>query len=187
AVFPESVIGSSKPAPVSILGPEHIAAPEKETIPTTTILERETPTATESMTLRPQFRNLPEQPAHLMNDTPDIRPDSRVTERAKGEPPVSRIAEASRPRIANPATRGRKAALKSHAAGQVPLSIIPADPVPARGVVGMQQAPAMPRADPAAADGRPKRTMRFPGFASAKGAGPWSREAHDLLETARPC
>jgi hypothetical protein len=186
-VSPESVIGSNKPAPVSIPDPEHIAAPEKETTPTTTMLKRESPTAVGSMTLRPQFRNFPEQPAHPMNDTPDIRPDSCVTEHAKGDPPIARTAETSRPRIANPATRGRKAALKSHAAGQVPLSIIPADPVPARVVVGMQQPPAMPRADPAAPSGRLKRTMRFPGFASAKGAGPWSREAHDLLESARPC
>jgi hypothetical protein len=190
AVSPESVIGSNKPAVASIPGPERIAAPEKETTPTTTTtsLERErSPAAVEGMTPRPQFRNLPEQPAHPMNDTSDIRPDSCVTERANGDPPVARTAEISRPRIANPATRGRKAALKSHAAGQVPLSIIPADPVPARVVVVVQQPPAMPRPDPAAAGGRPKRTMRFPGFASAKGAGPWSREAHDLLETPRPC
>jgi hypothetical protein len=34
--------------------------------------------------------------------------------------------------------------------------------------------------------GLPKIKMTFPGFVSAKGGGPWSREAHDLLETGRP-
>ncbi|KAK0633767.1 hypothetical protein B0T14DRAFT_81961 [Immersiella caudata] len=87
------------------------------------------------------------------------------------------------PRIVNPATRGRKAALKSHAAGQVPQSILPpTDPVPARLVA---------RSGPETRQGpsgneRPKRKMTFPGFMSAKGQGPWSREAHDLLDRGHP-
>lgn len=183
---PGSERGSNKTTLVSVPGPESIAAPEKETTPATARPNREKLPAVESMTLRSQLHNLLEQPEHPMNDSSDIGPDSCVTESAKDDPPVARTAEASRPRITNPATRGRKAALKSHAAGQVPLSIISADPVPVRVVVGVQPPRTMARPDPAASE-RPKRTMRFPGFASAKGAGPWSREAHDLLESARPC
>lgn len=98
----------------------------------------------------------------------------------------------TRPRIANPATRGRKAALKSHAAGQAPQPVLPA-PLPE---VLHHQRPHPPAAA-AAARGmvgavagvnheRPKRTMRFPGFVSVGGGGPWSREAFDLLEGGRP-
>jgi len=87
------------------------------------------------------------------------------------------------PRIVNPATRGRKAALKSHAAGQVPQSILPpAEPVPARLVA--RSVPET-RQDPSGNE-RPKRKMTFPGFVTIKGGGPWSREAHDLLERGRP-
>ncbi|KAK1758321.1 hypothetical protein QBC47DRAFT_136815 [Echria macrotheca] len=89
----------------------------------------------------------------------------------------------SRPRITNPASRGRKAALKSDAAGQVPKSILPPpEPVSAR--LRVQVAPEI-RKD-SNGNERPKRTMRFPGFSSARGGGPWSREAHDLLESGRP-
>lgn len=95
-------------------------------------------------------------------------------------------AGSSRPRIANPATRGRKAALKSDAAGQVPRSILP-PPEPGPVVRMNIRPPEAPRPG-VAANERPKRVMRFPGFTTAKvGGGPWSREADDLLETGRPC
>ncbi|KAK3331169.1 hypothetical protein B0H66DRAFT_466065 [Apodospora peruviana] len=96
------------------------------------------------------------------------------------------------PRIVNPATRGRKAALKSHAAGQTPQSVLPPpDPLADRSVNLLRgsEAASRPAVAPAAAAGgneRPKRKMTFPGFASVKEGGPWSREAHDLLETGRP-
>lgn len=100
-----------------------------------------------------------------------------------------RTAPPEPPKLANPATRGRKAALKSHAAGQVPRPVLPAD-------IGMQAAP-VARREPSKDTGAglmvpgnikavPKIKMTFPGFVSAKGGGPWSREAHDLLETGRP-
>jgi hypothetical protein len=86
-------------------------------------------------------------------------------------------------RIANPATRGRKAALKSHAAGQVPRSILPPpDPV-------LPRPNLRPLADTrldSAGNDRPKRKMHFPGFVSAKEGGPWSKEADDLLGIGRP-
>ncbi|KAK4200132.1 protein ZGRF1 [Triangularia verruculosa] len=96
-----------------------------------------------------------------------------------------------RPKIANPATRGRKAALKSHAAGQVPQSIVPVEPAPGRLVVMRPPETTRPEA---AAGGRPKYKMQLPGFTSARETardaavdiGPWSREAHDLFGNGRP-
>jgi hypothetical protein len=96
-------------------------------------------------------------------------------------------------KLVNPATRGRKAALKSHAAGQVPQPALPSD-------IGIQ-APRSAQRDQSRDAGSmyrtvgsstskapapPKIKITFPGFVSAKGGGPWSREAHDLLETGRP-
>ena len=97
--------------------------------------------------------------------------------------PGAPIAPAKVKTIPNPATRGRKAALKSDAAGKTPQSILP----PPEPVVMMMARPMPPVG--AAANERPKRTMKFPGFTSAAksgGGGPWSREAHDLLESGRP-
>jgi hypothetical protein len=89
------------------------------------------------------------------------------------------------PRIANPATRGRKAALRSHAAGQAPLPALPLDLM--RG--GAQQAQpraTLSQANPPGGVAPSKRKMTYPGFTSAKEGGPWSREAHDLLDYVRP-
>jgi hypothetical protein len=102
---------------------------------------------------------------------------------------IAPLAPREPPKLVNPATRGRKAALKSHAAGQVPQPILPAD-------IGVQAAQNAQREQPkdtgprstASCIGKalPKIKMTLPGFVSAKGGGPWSREAHDLLETGRP-
>ncbi|KAI7785749.1 hypothetical protein LA080_006315 [Diaporthe eres] len=93
---------------------------------------------------------------------------------------------ASNARLANPASRGRKAALASHAAGQVPQRVLPptqpALMVPIStadlAMTPIEQAPKEPE--------RPKKKMTFPGFQSARSDGPWSREAFDLLESGRP-
>lgn len=93
---------------------------------------------------------------------------------------------ASNVRLANPASRGRKAALASHAAGPVPQRILPptqpAMVVPIStadlDMTPIEQAPKEPE--------RPRKKMTFPGFQSARSDGPWSREAFDLLESGRP-
>lgn len=93
---------------------------------------------------------------------------------------------ASNVRLANPASRGRKAALASHAAGPVPQRILPpTQPVMVvpistadLAMTPIEQAPKEPD--------RPKKKMTFPGFQSARSDGPWSREAFDLLESRRP-
>jgi len=193
AVLPQGGRMNSHPTQArSIPGLERIAAPEKEVAPTTTATRPSSPSrnrtlAANSITLPSPLHNdssnLSEQPDHPMNDTADIDIVPGVTEGANNQPPDAPAPGPARPRIANPATRGRKAALKSDAAGQVPQSILPVEPVPVR-VVGMRPA-VMPRPDPPANE-RPKRTMRFPGFTSVKEGGPWSREAHDLLGSGRP-
>ncbi|KAH6628745.1 hypothetical protein F5144DRAFT_494977 [Chaetomium tenue] len=164
-----------------------IRAPKKEADVSTTTLKRasqEQPP--DIIPLRPQLHeNLlgpSEQPEWPVGDISSIGIGSGVTESTTEHILDAPGVGPTRRRIANPATRGRKAALKSDAAGQVPQSIVPVEPIPAlRGV----RPPAAPHPEPSTSE-RPKRKMKFPGFASAKGGGPWSREAHDLLETTRP-
>ncbi|KAF3019450.1 hypothetical protein E8E14_013618 [Neopestalotiopsis sp. 37M] len=72
-------------------------------------------------------------------------------------------------RVANPATRGRKAARPSDAAGQVPEPGITTENRVIESVI--------PKPSNASA--------ALPGFAKANG-GPWSREAQDLFEYRRP-
>lgn len=89
-------------------------------------------------------------------------------------------------RISNPATRGRKAALKSHAAGQVPQRILPPTQPSAPIPISTADMELTPMKEPTKEPERPKKKMTFPGFQSARGEGPWSREAFDLLESGRP-
>ncbi|KAJ9132369.1 hypothetical protein NKR23_g11290 [Pleurostoma richardsiae] len=89
----------------------------------------------------------------------------------------------------NPATRGRKAALRSHAAGQVPQHVLPPDPAvaiarPLQGAIGDHELDT-PRETKKQVR-PPVKKMTFPGFMPAKDSGPWSREAYDLLESGRP-
>lgn len=83
------------------------------------------------------------------------------------------------PKLSNPATRGRKAARPSDAAGQVPESILPSD-----GMSGMARQVGRP--PPKVTERASRQTAtNLPGFSKANG-GPWSREAHDLFEYRRP-
>lgn len=111
----------------------------------------------------------------------------------------------ARPRIANPATRGRKAAVRSDAQGKVPQHILPTDPnlLPRKDVLQAlatmmaastnEAAALLPsQIDPPPAEPeRPKIKMKLPGFAPAGASvgdvlGPWTREAYDLLGMGRP-
>lgn len=140
----------------------------------------------DGVTLRSQLHNKscnpPRQVGQQIQDNPDIGLGSCAT-KGSTKPLDTVSAGSGRPRIANPATRGRKAALKSDAAGQVPQPVLPAEPVPAWTRDVRRPAVMQPSS---AADERPKRKMTFPGFVSARGGGPWSREAHDLLGGGRP-
>lgn len=81
-------------------------------------------------------------------------------------------AGSSTTRLANPATRGRKAASEADAAGRIPESFVSFDPI---------LAPTKP-AEPKPA---PKEPASLPGFSKANG-GAWSRHAEDLLGMDRP-
>lgn len=93
---------------------------------------------------------------------------------------------ATNARIANPASRGRKAAVKSDAKGPVPQRMLPPTQPFAMGPISTADFALTPIEEPLKEPERPKKKMTFPGFQSAKGDGPWSREAFDLLESGRP-
>lgn len=89
-------------------------------------------------------------------------------------------------RILNPASRGRKAALKSDAAGPAPQRLLPPTQPSAVVPISTADLASTPLEEVLKEPERPKKKMTFPGFQSAKGEGPWSREAFDLLESGRP-
>ncbi|UNI22295.1 hypothetical protein JDV02_008195 [Purpureocillium takamizusanense] len=87
---------------------------------------------------------------------------------------------APKPRILNPATRGKKAARREDAAGHAPQSLVPLEPPAAISV--------RPRAIRAAvvdAGSETRKGADMPGFSKANG-GAWSKHAEDLLGMARP-
>lgn len=122
-------------------------------------------------------------PRSINNITAKFAPQTETTE---ASPADAHTKPASNARLANPASRGRKAALASDAAGQAPQRILPptqpALMVPIStadlAMTPIEQTPKEPE--------RPKKKMTFPGFQSARSDGPWSREAFDLLESGRP-
>ncbi|KAG6052127.1 hypothetical protein E4U39_003748 [Claviceps sp. Clav50 group G5] len=77
----------------------------------------------------------------------------------------------ARAKIANPATRGKKAARKTDAAGQAPQYVVPFEP----------PQPVRPVPKPKL----PEPNGALPGFSTAKG-GAWSAHAEDLLGMTRP-
>ncbi|KAK4459406.1 hypothetical protein QBC42DRAFT_348864 [Cladorrhinum samala] len=160
---------------------QNVAAREKDSAPKTMGPVADTGAAVAAVTTTTlQSRS------HKNEELGNLHENATIISAPTKPPAQQSSAGSSRPRIANPATRGRKAALKSDAAGQVPRSILPPPELgpPARMNI---RAPEAPRPD-VTANERPKRVMRFPGFTTAKvGGGPWSREADDLLETGRPC
>ncbi|KAL0937861.1 uncharacterized protein CTRU02_207592 [Colletotrichum truncatum] len=98
--------------------------------------------------------------------------------------------EASRPaeaaRLINPATRGRKAAKKSDAAGTFLQSVIPAG-MGVAPVVGVdrQDTNLLRKSNIGGTGTSSKPISKLPGFSTANG-GPWSKEAFDLLGCTRP-
>ncbi|KAJ4411698.1 hypothetical protein N0V82_008934 [Gnomoniopsis sp. IMI 355080] len=101
-------------------------------------------------------------------------------------PAGSSTKSAPNARIANPASRGRKAAVKADAKGPVPQRMLPPTQPFAMVPISTADFSLTPIEEPPKEPERPKKKMTFPGFQSAKGEGPWSREAFDLLESGRP-
>ncbi|KAM3554390.1 hypothetical protein ARSEF4850_006480 [Beauveria asiatica] len=110
--------------------------------------------------------------------------------------------QGGKPRITNPASRGKKAARREDAAGLAPQVMVPFEPVvqpvprmisTRPGGAGMRAriaavgpmalGPVAPTA--AGVPGVAKKAASMPGFTSASG-GTWSRHAHDLLGMNRP-
>ncbi|KAJ1325554.1 DUF2439 domain-containing protein [Microdochium nivale] len=91
------------------------------------------------------------------------------------------------PRRVNPATKGRKAARPSDAAGQTPQCPLPADSTPqtSSGLARLRNAYAKPTLIRSASSLSSTTPAQRPGFERASG-GPWSREAYDLFEYQRP-
>lgn len=122
-------------------------------------------------------------PRSINNVGAKLTPQAETTERSSTD---VHDKPASYARLANPASRGRKAALAAHAAGPVPQRMLPPTqptmmaPVSTAdmAMTPIEQAPKQPE--------RPKKKMTFPGFQSARSDGPWSREAFDLLESGKP-
>ena len=83
-------------------------------------------------------------------------------------------------KIINPASRGKKAAKPSDAAGQLPICPLPPE---VRTIGPVIQVPAK-RLNKPSNQGSEIATP-LPGFSRANG-GPWSREAYDLFEFQRP-
>ncbi|ENH71154.1 hypothetical protein FOC1_g10008526 [Fusarium oxysporum f. sp. cubense race 1] len=86
--------------------------------------------------------------------------------------------EKQRPRIVNPATRGRKAARKQDAAGLPPQTLVQFEPATSSRIV-----PAQPPKKIAPLNNVPQSEL--PVFCRANG-GAWSRHAEDLLGMTRP-
>ncbi|KAG6280139.1 hypothetical protein E4U47_001491 [Claviceps purpurea] len=102
-------------------------------------------------------RPVPDQPA------PCVPPSEKDTAQNDGT--------LARAKIANPATRGKKAARKTDAAGQAPQYVVPFEP----------PQPVRPAPKPKL----PEPNGALPGFSTAKG-GAWSAHAEDLLGMTRP-
>ncbi|KAM0325051.1 hypothetical protein ACHAQA_007588 [Verticillium albo-atrum] len=77
--------------------------------------------------------------------------------------------------VVNPATRNRKAAQKSDAAGQLPRTVLPVTDTTS----------AVNRRPNVSEQAQPTTSVNMPGFTRANG-GPWSIQAHDLLGIGRP-
>ncbi|KHO00438.1 uncharacterized protein MAM_01216 [Metarhizium album ARSEF 1941] len=99
--------------------------------------------------------------------------DSIAKKSTAKEATVTQQRNSHKPTIINPATRGRKAARKEDAAGQVPKTIVPFE------------APRHVRPSRAERPEPEKTDQALPGFTSAKG-GAWSKHAEDLLGMTRP-
>jgi len=122
-------------------------------------------------------------PAAAAETTKSAPTNQTTTSPEQSDTPAATAAP--KPRIANPATRGRKAARKEDAAGQAPQTLVPLEPpavilVRPRAVKVVADAPPETKKDAGGTGG-----AGMPGFSKANG-GAWSRHAEDLLGMARP-
>ncbi|EJP64423.1 hypothetical protein C4orf21 [Beauveria bassiana ARSEF 2860] len=192
-------------------------------VPSDSSSEVVVPTTTEANPTKLELFSAPEMalteiPKEPETNAPDVASSSEsekkldVVLEAAATVPVLPVAESmssgseanhsGKPRIANPASRGKKAARREDAAGLAPQVIVPFEPVvqpvarmisTRAGGAGMRAriaavgpmalGPVAPTA--AGVPGVAKKAASMPGFTSASG-GTWSRHAHDLLGMNRP-
>jgi hypothetical protein len=118
----------------------------------------------------------------------NLRRSTSATSASAPPPPNQPQVPGQRPRIVNPATRGRKAALKTDAKGQLPQTVVPAAlPLATVNQLRMAVPVPMPAAVPVPVrkETAPVERPKLPGFSRA-GGGAWSKTAHDLLGMERP-
>ncbi|KAF6808663.1 hypothetical protein CSOJ01_07423 [Colletotrichum sojae] len=125
----------------------------------------------------------------LPSKSPTLSGDCNTGSRSREEADNAKQADtkpAPATRLINPATRGRKAAKLSDAAGAVPQSVIAATSgliVVSSGGESMSKPTTRSSSSDAVVPN--KSATELPGFSEANGC-PWSKEAFDLLGCARP-
>ncbi|KAI1300493.1 hypothetical protein F5Y03DRAFT_364367 [Xylaria venustula] len=119
-----------------------------------------------------------QEPRNSKPETPNNEPSPAVETEEASSTSIIAATKQLKPPISNPATRGKKAAKPSDAAGQMPICPLPVISVEN----SLHQSPKMKNV-PKNSDEGAASTM--PGFSRANG-GPWSREAHDLFDFKRP-
>lgn len=135
---------------------------------------------------RPRYRTLQRTVSvtrRINNITAELPENAPAETSTSGETSTKAATSA---RITNPASRGRKAAVKSDAKGPVPQRLLPPTQPFALGPISTADFTMTPFEEPPKEPEKPRKKMKFPGFQSAKDEGPWSREAYDLLENGRP-
>lgn len=183
----DPVVLSAVEKPTSALNPQSSTIVDQNTLAVEKTVENpDSDTASNVPVQQPKVIGLRRQvsaPRRINNIAAKSAPQTEMT----GASPTDVHAQpASNARLANPASRGRKAALASDAAGQAPQRVLP--PTQPALMVPISTADlAMTPIEQAPKElERPKKKMTFPGFQSARSDGPWSREAFDLLESGRP-
>ncbi|KAI0476448.1 hypothetical protein GGR56DRAFT_471536 [Xylariaceae sp. FL0804] len=124
--------------------------------------------------LQAKAASVPQNPSNRETNLPYLDAGEKAREAtAAAEEAAAQMAS----KLPNPATRGKKAARPSDAAGKMPACPLPPE---ATSHMEKQKRPAQTEVQ-----GNQGTTAQMPGFSRANG-GPWSREAHDLFDFQRP-
>ncbi|KJZ74321.1 hypothetical protein HIM_06327 [Hirsutella minnesotensis 3608] len=168
SIEPQTLVGESDKAALGSsmkkIAPSFLAEVKRTGEQTTSTATVNAPIATGSSV------EAPEEPVELSNAVL-----GRQLSRQESSVSNSDADGSAKPRIANPATRGKKAARKEDAAGQPIQAVVLEPPIPLRA----------PRAEPVSKPQQRKESSGLAGFSRANG-GTWSRHAEDLLGMTRP-
>lgn len=167
----------SKPR-LSLEPPQIPEPPQRQSFHSDPGAQQSTPTDITSAVLQPSDSD----PNRLQDSAQSGRSKSEINVQQATEPEAREILPKiiGARKIINPASRGKKAAKPSDAAGQLPICPLPPE---VRTIGPVIQVPAK-RLNKPSNQGSEIATP-LPGFSRANG-GPWSREAYDLFEFQRP-